>query len=343
MTKAGNELPGAVEKAGKELPGAVKKAGVEYVGVDNVNTLTDGNWSSDDAVAAGSVAISIVPGGKLLKTAKAETKAAVKVLKGCNCFTAGTKVLTDEGEKNIEDIEVGDKVLSKDETTGEVAYKDVTATFNHGTDEIYQIHVGGQTIESTFNHPFYVKDKGWTFVKDLKVGDLLVQSDGNTLKIESIELLHKKVTVYNMTVDEFHTYFVSDLGIWVHNTNCSGNWSNPKWKWGNSKSGPTYGHTFDEHGQKVTDRQLADRARGMGHQIGKFLDNQSTADFLADVAKEGSGVYDLALPSHIKGRAFLPDGTELTPDRFKVVIKEDGSIKTAYPYNSGYPTSKPKR
>lgn len=23
-----------------------------------------------------------------------------------------------------------------------------------------------------------------------------------------------------MTVDEFHTYFVSDLGIWVHNTNC---------------------------------------------------------------------------------------------------------------------------
>ncbi|WP_216667660.1 toxin C-terminal domain-containing protein, partial [Saccharibacillus deserti] len=25
--------------------------------------------------------------------------------------------------------------------------------------------------------------------------------------------------VYNMTVDEFHTYFVSDLGIWVHNTN----------------------------------------------------------------------------------------------------------------------------
>lgn len=80
--------------------------------------------------------------------------------------------------------------------------------------------MGGQTIESTFNHPFYVKDKGWTFVKNLKVGDLLVQSDGNKLKVESIELDHKHVTVYNMTVDEFHTYFVSDLGIWVHNTNC---------------------------------------------------------------------------------------------------------------------------
>ncbi|WP_330999683.1 polymorphic toxin-type HINT domain-containing protein, partial [Cohnella fermenti] len=116
-------------------------------------------------------------------------------------FVAGTKVMTDEGEKNIEDIEVGDKVLSKDETTGEVAYKEVTATMNHEMDEIYKIHVGDQVIESTFNHPFYVKGKGWTVVKDLRVGDLLVQSDGNTLEITSIELLHKHVTVYNMTVD----------------------------------------------------------------------------------------------------------------------------------------------
>ncbi|WP_283658057.1 hypothetical protein [Paenibacillus sp. RC343] len=27
-----------------------------------------------------------------------------------------------------------------------------------------------------------------------------------------------------MTVDEFHTYFVSDLNIWVHNTNCVQAW-----------------------------------------------------------------------------------------------------------------------
>ncbi|MFC5701645.1 polymorphic toxin-type HINT domain-containing protein [Cohnella faecalis] len=157
--------------------------------------------------------------GLRYNSGKSGGKSNVKVVNPCNCFTAGTKVQTDEGEKNIEDIKVGDKVLSKDEKTGDVAYKEVTDTFNHETDEIYSIQVGGQTIESTFNHPFYVKETGWTFVKDLKVGDLLVQSDGNTLKIDSIELEYKHVTVYNMTVDEFHTYFVSDLGIWVHNTN----------------------------------------------------------------------------------------------------------------------------
>ena len=37
---------------------------------------------------------------------------------GSFCFVAGTKVLTDRGHKNIEDIEVGDLVLAYDEETG---------------------------------------------------------------------------------------------------------------------------------------------------------------------------------------------------------------------------------
>ncbi|WP_374018148.1 polymorphic toxin-type HINT domain-containing protein [Paenibacillus thiaminolyticus] len=160
-----------------------------------------------------------------------------------------TRVTTEEGK---------DKVLSKNEETGEVAYKAVTATFNHDTDEIYQIHVGNQVIESTFNHPFYVEGKGWTFVKDLKVGDLLVQSDGNTLKIDSIELEHKHVTVYNMTVDKFHTYFVSDLGIWVHNSNC--NFS--VWNKGSfdAVEGSAQYH-FKKHGKEVGAEDLAQYLR----------------------------------------------------------------------------------
>ncbi len=182
--------------------------------------------SVEQFVAAGYLVFELIPGtkveAKLSKKGISYIDTAIsKAAKGCNCFTAGTKVQTDEGEKNIEDIEVGDKVLSKDEETGKVEYKEVTDTFNHETDEIYKIYVGGQIIESTFNHPFYVKNKGWTYVKDLKIGDLLVESDSNTLKVRSIELLHKQVTVYNLTVNEFHTYFVSDLGIWVHNDSCS--------------------------------------------------------------------------------------------------------------------------
>lgn len=62
--------------------------------------------------------------------------------------------MTDEGEKNIEEIKVGDKILSKNDETGEVEYKEVTYTFHHDTDEIYNINVGSLTIEATFNRPF---------------------------------------------------------------------------------------------------------------------------------------------------------------------------------------------
>lgn len=56
--------------------------------------------------------------------------------------------------------------------------------------------------------------------------------------------------------------------------------------------------------------------------------------FLANVAKKGEGVYDVMLPADIKGRSFLPDGTEVTTDMARVIVKPDRSIRTAFPYNS---------
>jgi hypothetical protein len=47
----------------------------------------------------------------------------------CNCFTAGTTVLTEDGEKAIEQVRLGDKVLAKDDETGELAYKEVIWLF----------------------------------------------------------------------------------------------------------------------------------------------------------------------------------------------------------------------
>lgn len=50
----------------------------------------------------------------------------------CHCFTAGTTVLTSDGEKPIEDIKVGDKVLAKNDKTGEVSYQPVEWLFHCG-------------------------------------------------------------------------------------------------------------------------------------------------------------------------------------------------------------------
>ncbi len=142
----------------------------------------------------------------------------------CNCFTAGTMVLTDEGEKPIEEIAVGDKVLAKSEydSNGELAYKEVTALYRNQRDDIIKLYVGEQVIETTDNHPFWVEGRGWVFADELQAGDKLQKADGSNLTIDKVEFvkLEKPVTVYNFTVADFHTYYVTDFGIWVHNTNC---------------------------------------------------------------------------------------------------------------------------
>lgn len=152
-------------------------------------------------------------GGKIVKKAGK----TIDDLFECNCFTAGTKVLTDEGEKPIEEIKVGDKVLAKDDETGEMAYKEVEWLFQRDVEETYNITVDGEVITTTDGHPFWIVGIGWVEAQHLAVGDVLTTSDGKELAIEKIEVKQEHVTVYNFKVKDFHTYFVSNLGIWTHN------------------------------------------------------------------------------------------------------------------------------
>ncbi|GKU75950.1 hypothetical protein L3i20_v203470 [Paenibacillus sp. L3-i20] len=103
-----------------------------------------------------------------------------------------------------------------------MAYKEVTALYRNQRDDIIKLHVGEQVIETTDNHPFWVEGKGWVFADELLVGDKLQKADGSNLTIDKVEFvkLDEPVTVYNFTVADFHTYYVTDLGIWVHNTEC---------------------------------------------------------------------------------------------------------------------------
>ncbi|WP_020616238.1 polymorphic toxin-type HINT domain-containing protein [Paenibacillus daejeonensis] len=103
-----------------------------------------------------------------------------------------------------------------------MAYKEVTSLYRNQRDDIIILSVGEKIIETTDNHPFWVEDKGWIYADELKVGDNLQKADGSNLTIEKIEFvkLDEPVTVYNFTVDDYHTYYVTDLGIWVHNTKC---------------------------------------------------------------------------------------------------------------------------
>jgi hypothetical protein len=140
---------------------------------------------------------------------------------GSQCFVAGTEILTTEGMKHIEDICEGDWVISDDPTTpGEIESKQVTDAFVRHTDRLVDLYIDGEIISTTGEHPFWTADKGWVEARDLTLGSLLQTEDGRIIDVDKIEQRKGDFTVYNFKVGGFHTYFVSELGILVHNAIC---------------------------------------------------------------------------------------------------------------------------
>ena len=135
------------------------------------------------------------------------------------CFIAGTLVATKTGLVPIEDIKPGDLVWATDEKTGETALKEVVQLFRNETEEWVHVTVDGEEITCTPNHPFYSPVKGWTSAIDLRAGDILVMLNGEYVVVEQVqhELLESPETTYNFEVEDFHTYYVGDTEVLVHN------------------------------------------------------------------------------------------------------------------------------
>ena len=135
------------------------------------------------------------------------------------CFIAGTLISTANGLVAIENIKAGDKVLSTNEITKETEIKTVVETYVRETMKLIHIRVSGEEIVTTEGHPFYVKDIGFVNACDLIVGEELVDISGKVLLVEDIRVEYTPVPVkvYNFQVEDYHTYYVGELALWVHN------------------------------------------------------------------------------------------------------------------------------
>ncbi|HSC81341.1 MAG TPA: Hint domain-containing protein [Chitinolyticbacter sp.] len=223
------------------------------------------------------------------------------------CFIAGTLVHTDQGMKPIEQIRIGDRVLSQPEGGGERVYKQVVNTFNYDDKEIWVVkytlvaedYLKGKKpihhLYATANHPFWVEGLGWTTAEELSADQQLQLADGGIAIVQQVwpvwrtpvaglgwvrtdilgmpdateahivdfrggcdlwayPLFRKheavvplsglgnvdttifdhaemcniyeradrnfKTRVYSLEVEDCHTYYVGEEGVWVHNRNC---------------------------------------------------------------------------------------------------------------------------
>ena len=86
---------------------------------------------------------------------------------------------------------------------------------------ILNLHVCGQEIDTTNEHPFWVEDGGWTEAKDLRIGDRLLSRTGQSIAIDGIVDSGRVEQVHNLEVENDHTYFVATLQpgleLWAHN------------------------------------------------------------------------------------------------------------------------------
>ena len=109
--------------------------------------------------------------------------------------------------------------------TGEIAFKRVTNTHTNQFDPVGRVSLLDETdgskthLSVTATHPFYNTDKGWVHASLLEVGYRLTEDDGGTLTVTEV-VFNKDAPVnltYNLEVADFHTYFVGEDGVLVHN------------------------------------------------------------------------------------------------------------------------------
>ena len=135
------------------------------------------------------------------------------------CFVSDTQIVTINGLKSIQDVQVGDQVL-----THKHRYMPVVETYVHTDKEVVQVNIiGGQPLICTPNHPIYGCKKN----SDGSYGELefipagLLTSNHKVASfwndkiaykaVESVIPLNKKETVYNLSVLEDNTYVANSI------------------------------------------------------------------------------------------------------------------------------------
>jgi intein/homing endonuclease len=114
----------------------------------------------------------------------------------------------------IENVQIGDRVLSQSPLSGELTFKPVLdITLGH-QEFVAVTTTEKDTLLPTGGHLFWVSGAGWRMAKELKVGDRLHTVSGWS-EIQNIEPADAGET-HNLVVADFNTYFVGNGRVLTH-------------------------------------------------------------------------------------------------------------------------------
>lgn len=132
------------------------------------------------------------------------------------CFGSGTLVTMDDMTcKPIENVVVGDHVLSLDTGTGIKYSARVCDVFYHPMFEAQGYLIINGTLNVTPEHLLFVDGK-WKRAGDMRAGDHMTGLDGEPMTVMCIHHIGASIPVYNLhTSHETHNYFAN--GVLAHN------------------------------------------------------------------------------------------------------------------------------
>lgn len=131
------------------------------------------------------------------------------------CFAAGSKILTESGEKAIEYILPGDKVASFNHS-GCISYNKVTHIYFHQQQSVSKVTLwDDREIFVTPNHWILTENNTFKELQHFSAEEALIGLDNSKMPIKSIEHNFMLADTFNLTVEDDHTYIVE--GFKVHN------------------------------------------------------------------------------------------------------------------------------
>ena len=156
-----------------------------------------------------------------------------------------------------------------------------------------------ETITCTPEHPLFVQGQGWVEAGSLGIGTSLVSRAGPALQVTDLTWEKNKAeelaagtgssfggyTVYNLTVEDDHTFFVGSAGggTWVHDVDCLNELERlrPDEKFPHYQPNPQEGAytrlRFEEDGNTINSAQTYD-SEGFAESRTDFLSRSGRTD-----------------------------------------------------------------
>lgn len=144
---------------------------------------------------------------------------AAKALKPeirCASFGAGTLVMTPNGLRRIEELELGELVYSRNELSFADRPQAITDLLGRTAPSYRVLSTEMGSVDITDEHPVWVQGKGWTTAAEVEADDVIAAEQGDLLVTDN-QVVAAPLRVYNFSVANTPNYFVGTFGMWVHN------------------------------------------------------------------------------------------------------------------------------